>query len=89
MKLNSLVFTCQWRGTDEFKMAQFLLQQTKKPYDYAAALGYFLPVRISQTEYPQYFCSELMVCALQHVRQYQSINPSSVTPNRLFAILSQ
>ncbi len=74
---------------DEFAMAQFLLKQIKKPYDYAAALGYFLPVRSSQMEYPQYYCSELMVCALQHVRLHQDVNPSSVTPNRLYAILSQ
>ncbi len=89
---NETQFTClpiTMEQEDEFKMAQFLLDQVTKPYDYAGALGYFLPVRHSQSEYPQYYCSELMVCALQHVRQHQNINPSSVTPNRLYAILSQ
>ena len=73
---------------DEFTMATFLLNQTKKPYDYAGALTYYLPLRNSQSTYPQYFCSELMICALQHVRQYSDVNPSSVTPNKLYTLLS-
>ena len=74
--------------TDEFKMATFLLNQCKKKYDYAGALTYYIPLRYSNSEYPTYFCSQLMVCALQHVRQYQEINPSSVTPNKLYTLLS-
>ena len=74
--------------TDEFKMATFLLNQCKKKYDYAGALTYYIPLRYSNSEYPTYFCSQLMVCALQHVRHYQEINPSSVTPNKLYTLLS-
>jgi len=89
---NETQFSCihvPMEQDDEFLMAEFLLSQVKKPYDYAGALGYFLPIRPSQDEYQQYYCSELMVCALQHVDKYKDINPSSVTPNRLYAILSQ
>ena len=41
---NETQFTClpvPMEQEDEFKMAQFLLNQIKKPYDYAGALGYF------------------------------------------------
>lgn len=72
----------------EFKVATFLLNQCKKEYDYAGALTYYLPLRHSHQEYPTYFCSQLMVCALQQVRQFQDINPSSVTPNKLYTLLS-
>ena len=72
----------------EFKVATFLLDQCKKEYDYAGALTYYIPLRYSNQEYPTYFCSQLMICALQHVRQFQDINPSSVTPNKLYTLLS-
>jgi len=73
----------------EFKMAKFLLDQCKKEYDYAGALTYYLPLRNSRQEYNTYFCSQLMVCALQHVQQHRDINPSSITPNHLYTLLTQ
>lgn len=72
---------------NEMKMAEFLLAQCGKPYDYTAACCYFVPLRASQTEYPQYYCSELMVCALQQCRMLQEVNPSGVTPNGLYKLL--
>lgn len=73
---------------NEFKIATFLLDQCKKEYDYAGALTYYIPLRNSQQEYSTYFCSQLMICALQHVQQYRDVNPSSVTPNKLYDLLS-
>jgi len=72
---------------NETKLANFLLEQIGKPYDYGAALMYFVPLRNTQTEYPQYYCSELMVCALQQCRMLQDVNPSGVTPNHLYRLL--
>lgn len=88
---NETQFTClplSMEEKDEFQVASFLLSQCKKKYDYAGALTYYLPLRHSETEYPTYFCSQLMVCALQQVQQFRDINPSSVTPNKLYTILS-
>jgi len=73
---------------NEMKLAKFLMAQVGKPYDYTAAVMFFVPLRHSQTEYPQYYCSELMVCALQQCRMLQSVNPSGVTPNKLYKLLT-
>lgn len=88
---NETQFTClpiALEEEHEFKMATFLLDQCKKEYDYAGALTYYIPLRHAQNEYPTYFCSQLMVCALQHIQQYREVNPSSVTPNKLYTLLS-
>lgn len=73
---------------EEFKVARFLLEQYKKHYDYAGALSYWFPLRASQMEYPTYFCSQQMLCALQHIGRFRDTNPSSVTPNKLFDLMS-
>lgn len=73
---------------NEYKLGKFLLSQCGKPYDYAGALLYAVPLRTSNSEYPQYYCSELMVCALQQCRMLQTINPSGVTPNKLYKLLT-
>jgi hypothetical protein len=73
---------------NELKLANFLLSQCGKPYDYGAAVMYFVPLRSSRTEYQQYYCSELMVCALQQCRMLQEVNPSGVTPNKLYTLLT-
>lgn len=71
----------------EFKLAGFLFNQLKKDYDYYGALTYFVPFRGSNDEYQSYFCSQLMVCALQHIQFFTAINPSSVTPNKLYELI--
>ena len=73
---------------NEMKIASFLLSQCGKPYDYNAAVCYFVPLRNSRPEYEQYYCSELMVCALQQCRLLLDVNPSGVTPNYLYKLLS-
>tara|TARA_Y100000389_G_scaffold99609_1_gene96341 strand:- start:4991 stop:5551 length:561 start_codon:yes stop_codon:yes gene_type:complete len=73
---------------NEHKVAKFLLGECGKPYDYTGAVGYFIPLRNSQTEYETYYCSELMVCALQQCRMLLEVNPSGVTPNKLYTLLS-
>ena len=74
--------------SNEIKLGNFLLTQCGKPYDYAGALLYAVPLRKSNTEYPQYYCSELMVCALQQCRMLQNVTPSAVTPNKLYKLLT-
>lgn len=72
----------------EFKVANYLLKQVKKEYDYAGALTYWLPLRSARGEYNTYFCSQYMACALQHVDQIKTENPSNITPNRLYHLLT-
>lgn len=74
---------------EEFQVAQFLLNQYKKHYDYAGALSYWFPLRNSQLEYTTYFCSQQMMCALQHINRFKNINPSSVTPNKLYDLMQE
>jgi len=71
------------------KLAKFLLSQCGKPYDYTAAVLHFVPFRKSSSEYEEYYCSELMVCALQQCRMLLHVNPSGVTPNYLYKLLSR
>jgi|TARA_B110000858_G_scaffold185829_1_gene228379 hypothetical protein len=73
---------------EEQKMVSFLLNQCGKSYDYTGALMFFVPLRNSMTEYDQYYCSELMVCTLQQVRQLPGVNASGVTPNHLYKLLT-
>ena len=80
--------TVNTSSENELKLAKFMLSQCGKPYDYGAAVMYFVPLRKSQTEYQQYYCSELMVCALQQCRMLQEVNPSGVTPNQLYKLLT-
>lgn len=78
----------QMSPDNEINVANFLLSQCGKPYDYTGATLCFVPLRTSNSEYPQYFCSELMVCALQHCRMLSHVNASGVTPNKLYNLLS-
>tara|TARA_B110000008_G_scaffold279507_1_gene326885 strand:+ start:2179 stop:2742 length:564 start_codon:yes stop_codon:yes gene_type:complete len=73
---------------NEMKIASFLMSQCGKPYDYTAAVCYFVPLRNSSPEYEQYYCSELMVCALQQCRMLLEVNPSGITPNHLYKLLT-
>lgn len=73
--------------SEEKKIVRFLFDQCNKNYDYLGALAYFLPLRKSQHSYDTYFCSQLMVCSLQHINKIQNVNPSAVTPNKLYNLL--
>jgi len=72
---------------DEFQLAKFLLSQCGKNYDYSGALASFIPLRRSSTVYDSYFCSQYMVCGLQHIGRFGNVNPSGVTPNSLYRML--
>jgi hypothetical protein len=72
----------------EFRVANYLLKQVKKEYDYAGALTYWMPLRSARGEYPTYFCSQYMACALQHVDMLKSENPANITPNKLHKLLT-
>jgi hypothetical protein len=72
---------------EEYKLARFLLEQCGKNYDYVGALTCFVPFRKTSNIYDVYFCSQLMVCALQHVDKLKNVNPSGVTPNTLYKLL--
>ena len=72
---------------EELQLAKFLHDQVKKEYDYYAALTYYIPGRDRAASYNKYFCSQLMVASLQQINRLKSINPSSVTPNKLHALL--
>jgi hypothetical protein len=69
------------------QLAKFLMQQRKKEYDYVGALTFYVPFRTKQEHYSMYFCSQLMVNALQHVNKFMDVNPSGVTPNKLYNML--
>ena len=83
----SLIELNTFNETEEFKMCRFLCDQCKKEYDYIGAMTYFLPYRGRQAVYPTYFCSQLMVSTFQHVQKFKDINPSSITPNKLYNML--
>lgn len=71
----------------EYDMVEFLFKEMKKNYDYTGALTYFVPLRRSHQEYASYFCSQWMICALQKIKYFQAINPSGVTPNKLYNLI--
>lgn len=73
--------------SEEKKLVRFLFDQCNKNYDYLGALTYYVPVRKTQAVYDTYFCSQLMVCALQHINRLPNVNPSGVTPNKLYNLL--
>jgi hypothetical protein len=72
---------------EEFVLGSFLIGQCGKNYDYTGALTYFVPFRHSSDTYDSYFCSQLMVCALQQINKLGGVNPSGVTPNELHRLL--
>ena len=71
----------------EFVVAQFLFDQMKKQYDTFGALTYYVPLRSRAVIYDKYFCSQLMVVSLQQIQKLKNINPSSITPNKLYQLL--
>ena len=81
LKINNI------NNEDKVKLAKFLMQQRKKEYDYVGALTFFIPYRNQQENYNAYFCSQLMVNALQHINLYTEVNPSAITPNSLYNML--
>jgi hypothetical protein len=71
----------------EFVVAKFLFDQIKKDYDTFGALTFYVPLRGRSGTYEKYFCSQLMVASLQQINKLKNINPSSVTPNKLYQLL--
>ena len=83
----SLVTIKDLSDEDEFRIGKFLMDQRKKEYDYVGALTYFLPYRGVEATYPTWFCSQMMVAALQHINRFKGVNPSCITPNKLYKML--
>lgn len=73
----------------QHKAVHWLFKQMKKEYDYPGALGFFVPFRSASDEYQSYFCSQLMVCAFHQIKYFTSVNPSSVCPNKLYALIKK
>ena len=74
---------------NQHKLLLWLFRQMKKEYDYPGALGFFVPFRRSHDEYESYFCSQLMVCGFHQIQYFTSVNPSSVCPNKLYALIKK
>lgn len=72
---------------EQFEVGKYIFEQRKKTYDYFGALTFFIPLRSSSVTYNKYFCSQLMVAALQHVNKLKQYNPSAITPNQLHNLL--
>ena len=71
----------------ELDIMKFLLQECGKFYDYTGALAYFVPWRNQNDTYDKYFCSQLMLTAMQKIDMYTNHNPASITPNQLYKII--
>lgn len=82
---NLIPITMEFKN--EKKMFEWCMKQYGKEYDKFGALGCWVPVRTQELDYPTYFCSQLMACALNHM-YVTSINPASTTPNSLYATLT-
>ena len=74
---------------EEMAMAKFLIDQCTKPYDTVGALTFFIPLRQSAHQYDMYFCSQLMVCAMQQINRMTHVNAASLTPNSLYKLLAE
>ena len=72
---------------EEKRMFEWCMKQYGKEYDKVGALGCWVPVRTHELDYPTFFCSQLMACALNHVH-VTFINPASTTPNSLYSTLT-
>lgn len=70
------------------KILEFLFNECGKNYDYQGALLYYIPRRNNESYYSKYFCSQLMVSALHQIQMYRDHNPSGITPNCLYKILT-
>lgn len=71
----------------ELNTITWLANQLGTPYDKTGALLSPIPLRRKSLAYESYFCSQLMVCALQRLHMIQQCNPGNVTPNSLYRIL--
>jgi len=73
----------------ELNAITWLSQQMGAPYDKTGAVLSFYPWRTHAHAYDRYFCSQLMVCALQRLGKIKHANPGAVTPNKLFLLLQE
>lgn len=71
---------------EEMRMFEFCMNQYGKNYDRVGALGSVIPIRKHKLVYNEYFCSQLMACALNHIH-ITFINPAACTPNSLYSTL--
>lgn len=72
---------------NELNTIGWLSNQIGSSYDHMGALLYSMPLRRPNNTYNSYFCSQLMACALQRLGYFQHLNPASLTPNGLYAVL--
>ena len=72
---------------NELNTIGWLSNQIGSSYDHTGAILYSLPFRRKNNTYNSYFCSQLMACALQRLGYFTHLNPASLTPNGLYAVL--
>ena len=72
---------------NELNTITWLSNQMGRPYDKVGALLSPLAWRRRNAAYDQYFCSQLMACALQRLNMFQHCNPGNLTPNSLHRVL--
>lgn len=74
----------------EYNLFDWCKSNVGLQYDKVGALLCWLPFRRKNTSYEKYFCSQLMVCALQSVnyRDCNVLNPGNTSPNALYAFLT-
>lgn len=74
----------------ELQLFHWCKSQFGTPYDKVGALLCWLPFRRKNRSYEKYFCSQLMVCALQSVDygDCSMLNPGHTSPNALHAFLT-
>lgn len=78
--------TIQCNDIEEKQIFNWCFSQIGKKYDKWGAVGCVVPVRSFKVEYDKYFCSQLMMCALNHVHLMSS-NPGAASPNSLYTAL--
>lgn len=72
---------------NELNTITWLSNQLGTHYDKTGALLSIIPWRKKSLAYESYFCSQLMVCALQRLNMLTHCNPGNVTPNTLHHFL--
>ena len=72
---------------NELNTITWLTNQLGTPYDKLGALLSPFHWRKANGAYEQYFCSQLMACALQRLGHISNYNPGGLTPNALHAAL--
>lgn len=71
-----------WKS--ELNTISWLAGQMGTSYDHWGAVLYGIPLRRANNTYENYFCSQLMACALQRLGYFKHLNPASLTPNGLY-----